>query len=311
MIRYIVKRLLIMIPTILMIVLIAMLLLSLVPGTGIMSISSYSAQGDFLDSLLESLKLHGTFLGRYFRFFVNIFKGEFGTVRQTGMIMSVELPARVLHTVLISLYGLLISFMVGVPLGAAAAFYKGRPADLSITTGTLVLSSIPSYCLAVILTIVFVVWLRVLPLTGYQTPAHYVLPALVSAAPGIAIVTAITRSSVLRILSEQYVTFLRAFGMKSGYILRRHVFRNAFVVCMASFQNIAISILCGGMIAENFFSIPGLGVMLVHAVSNRSAYLCMVCIVIFSILIMVISLICDLLCMIADPRIRHAKGGDL
>ena len=80
---------------------------------------------------------------------------------------------------------------------------------------------------------------------------------------------------------------------------------------MSSFQNIAIGILCGGMIAENFFSIPGLGVMLVNAVANRSAYLCLCCILIFATLIMLISLACDLICMAVDPKFRKKilEGG--
>lgn len=311
MFRYLAKRLLIMIPTIMAIVMLAMLLLSLVPGTGIMSISSYSSQGDFLDPILESLKLHGTFFGRYFRFFVNIFKGDFGSVRQTGILMTVEFPARIWHTCLITLSGILTAFLFGVPLGFLAALKKNRPADHLVTAGTLLLSSIPSYCFAVILTIIFVVWLRLLPLTGYKTPAHFILPALVSAAPGIATITSITRSSVLRVLGEPYITLLRAEGMHYSRIICRYVTKNAFVIFMASFQNIAISILCSGMIAENFFSIPGLGVLLVNAVSNRSAYLCMVCLVVFSILILFLSLICDCLCLLVDPQLRKqvTKGG--
>lgn len=309
MFRYISKRILIMIPTVMGIVLLAMLLLTLVPGPGIRGLSSYSSHGDFLDSILETLHLHSTFFGRYIRFFSNILNGDFGNIRQTGFNMSVELSARIAHTLLITLCGIVISFILGVPLGFISALHQGKPADNGIAIGTLLLSSVPSYCLAVLLTVIFVVWLRLLPLTGYKTALNYVLPSVVSSAPGIAMVTSIMRSAVLRIMKSPFVTALQASGMKKARILCLHVFKNTLVTFMGSFQSIAIQILCGSMIAENFFSIPGLGVMLVGAVNNRSAYLCMVCIVIYSFLILAISFIADMLCLIVDPQFRSRVIG--
>ena len=306
--RYLLKRVLMMIPTMLAIILVVMLVMNYVPGGGLRSFSS-RGEGDWLDSALEKLNLHDTLAGIYARYVYNICHGQFGTLRQTGRLMGNDLRMRVGNTLKISGAGIAFSLIFGIPLGFTAALYKGRAADNGISVVTLVLSSIPSYCVAVICSMIFVVWLHWLPLYGFSSPLHYVMPMLVTALPGMAIITAITRSAVLNVLGQQYVTVLRAGGVAQARILYVHVLRNAMVIVMSSFQNIAISILCSGMIAENFFTVPGLGSSLVSSVSSRSVYITLACIVLLSAMLMVVSLVCDVLCILVDPRMRQKLAG--
>jgi len=308
--KYIARRLLLMIPTVLVIILIIMVIISSVPGGSLRALSSHSSDGpDLLDKIMDRLGLHDTFFGKYIRYVANICHGDFGDVRAAGKIMKKDLPFRTKNTLKIAACGITASVVFGIPMGFTAALYRGKAADNGITTMTLILSAIPSYCIAVFCSLTFVLWLKWLPLTGYGTPKHYIMPTIVTALPGFAIITAITRSAVLNVLGQQFVTTLRAGGISTSRIIYVHVLRNALVIFVSSLQNVAISILCSSLIAENFYSIPGLGQLIISAVSSRNILVCLGGIIIISIMLMLVSLICDILCMLVDPRMHLQMAG--
>lgn len=304
MLKYVIKRCLLIIPTLLGIALIILLLLNYIPGGNPNSFTSRS-DGDNLDQFFEAVGMDDGFAARYIRYCYNlVVKHEFGPANKGHSTIGEDLAYRLKYTLILTALAFFITFIVGVPLGIYSALHRGKWQDQLISFLTLTLSSIPSYCLTLFLVIFFSLWLRLLPVSGIKSPASFVLPTAVLAIGGIALTARMSRSAVVEILDQPYITALRAKGLKERNIIFRHVLKNSLIPIVSTLNNLTAQILCSTLVVENFFSIPGLGAYLIASVSVRNQHAILGCVLIISFLLMLFSIIADILCMLFNPKMK-------
>ncbi len=296
-------------PTLLAILLAVFMLLNVTSparfsGFGIYSSGYAEGSTDLLDRVFESTQAEPGLFNKYLRYCYNLLiHGEFGASDSIFGI-SQEIFFRLGISLILAGFGFLISLLIGIPLGVTAAIKNGDAADRIISMGTLVAASIPSYTLAVLTMVIFTVQLRWLPLLGLSSWKSYVMPIMVIAAAGIAMTVKMTRSAVLEVLGKQYITVLHAKGISERDIIFRHILKNSFVTIASTLNNLAAQLLCGTLIAENFFAFPGIGQLVFRSVSQGQPYVLLGTVAVLSVLLMSFNIFFDFVCALISPQIR-------
>lgn len=215
------------------------------------------------------------------------------------------LPLRFRNTVLLSFLGIAFTMFFGIAVGILCATHPGKWIDRVLTAFSVVTGSLPAYLTAIFLVFFFCVILRALPPFGNDTPIHYILPVLTMVLSYMAPIARMTRSSMIEALSSPYIRALYARGVRPWRIIWIHALRASLVPVISSLRNVASEIVCGTLICENFFTIPGLGSFMVHAIGQRNVQNVLACTLAIAFLLMIIYLVCDLLYAAVDPRIRR------
>ena len=303
--QYVIKRVLILIPVMLGVIFILFALMYNLTGSS-MKYMPIDGGGDALDSVFSFFNIEGNFFSRYLRYCYNVFiRFEFGVSSENSRPVLNALPMRLQLTMLLTFLSTAVTFLIGVPLGIYSAMRKNRWQDNSISFITMLLSSIPNYCLAMILCVVFALRLKLLPLFGFQSPVNFILPVLALAVTGIATLIRITRTSMLEVLDEQYITALRSKGLKERMVIFRHALKNAIVPVVSVLGTIVAQLLCGSIVIESFFSIPGLGAYMLKSVSSRDHFALLGCTVFLTAMLLIVSLLSDIAYALVDPQIRQ------
>ena len=303
MFKYILKRVLLMIPVIMAVILAVYLMLNSVSfGRGLYI---QVLQGDWFDHVLSFLHVTDSWLGQYLRYTFNaLVKFDLGVAGETGWRISYEVSTRLGYTLILTLLGLFTVIVIGVPLGIHSAVYSGRSGDKVISSLSLLLSSMPSYVMAIMLVLVFAVNLGVLPPLGITSWKSYIMPVLVLSFDGIAQTVRVTRSIVLETLDRQFVTALRSKGLAERAVIYGHVLRNSVIPIISLLSQTATKVLCGSIIVESFFSIPGIGQYLIAAVRQRSFARILGSSVLIAVIVMTINIIADVLYILVNPAVR-------
>jgi ABC-type dipeptide/oligopeptide/nickel transport system permease component len=218
------------------------------------------------------------------------------------------LKIRIKGTLEIAALGFGVAVIIGIPAGIGSAVNHNGWKDNVLSVLTLIMASIPSFCLALFLVLLLALHLRLLPVFGLYSWKGYIIPTLVLGAGGIAMTTRMTRSAVLEILNLPYITTLRAKGMSERKILWVHVLKNALPPIISVMNNVAISVLCSTIVVENFFTVVGIGTMLVSAVGNRSQHQVLACTLVLAVVILVINFITDVCYILTNPRLRMEQS---
>lgn len=203
----------------------------------------------------------------------------------------------------LGLISLCLAVSIGVLAGLAAAWYKNRWLDYILMLGATLGVSIPSFIIAALLIQAFAFWWPVLPAAMWKGPSYGVLPALALAAHPTAFVMRLTRSSVLDALGQDYIRTARSRGVSTYALLCRHALRNALLPVVSYIGPLAASLLTGSFIVESIFAIPGLGRYFVTSIYNRDYTVILGITIFYSVLIMVMNLVVDLIYPLLDPRI--------
>ena len=303
MIRYFMKRLLLVLPTFLVILLVAYLMTSGLVGTRKNAMSAYG-DGDRLDAVFQAIDAPDNRATKFLRYCYDLFlHGDMGTLG-SGTKVSQEVAFRIKYTVVLAILGFFASVLLGIPLGFAAALKHNKWPDHAVSFLSAFLASIPSYCLALFLVLLFCLWINVLPLYGMDSWKSYVMPTIVLGTGGMSLTARMTRSAVLEILSKPYLTVLRAKGLPEGKIFFQHILKNALVPILSVAGNVAVAVLCSTLVVENFFSVPGIGSYLVAAVGERNQYRLLGSIAALSLIIIAINFLVDILSALCDPQFR-------
>jgi ABC-type dipeptide/oligopeptide/nickel transport system permease component len=200
--------------------------------------------------------------------------------------------------------------IIGIPLGIYAALRQGRAGDRVVSVISLFLSAIPPYSIAIILALVICVWLRLLPiLQSYTSPAAYILPAVTIALGGIASVARMARSSMLEVLEQPYITTLRSKGLGERSVVLKHALKNALLPIISTLGGFIAQLLCGTLVVEHFFNVPGLGSFMLNSLSFRDHFEILGCAVILTIILMCMNLASDILYAFVNPKIRLRYAG--
>ena len=308
--RYVVKRVLILIPVMLGVIFLLFTLMYNLLGSS-MRFMPIDGGGDALDSFFSLVNMNANFFSRYLRYCYNAFiHFEFGVSSANSLPVMNALPMRIRFTATLTFVSAAVTFIIGIPLGIYSAMRKNRWQDNAVSFITMLLSAIPNYCLAMILCVFFAMRLRILPLFGFQTPVHFILPIFALSVTGIASLIRITRASMLEIFDEQYITALRSKGLKERLVVFRHALKNAMVPIVSVIGNILAQLLCGSLVIENFFSIPGLGMYMLRSVSARDHFELLGCTVFLTAMLLVVSLFSDIAYAFLDPQIRQQYSGN-
>ena len=315
MFRYILKRLLYAIPVFLGITFVIYTLINLAPGG---PLSVLAASGEMSLSDLEALKismgLDKPIVIRYFICLGDLLHGDFGISYRTSQEVSLMISQRIMPSLMLTGTGILAAMLVGVPLGIISAYKPNSVWDHISTFISFIGASVPNFFLSLLLIYVLAVKLKWFPTSGMQSSGmsgnlldllhHLALPAFVCGIQPIGNYIKQTRSSVLEVLNEEYIKTARSKGLTNVVIVLKHAFRNALIPIVTTIS-LSIPFLIGGaVVTEQIFAWPGIGSLMITAITSRDYPVIMGVAVLICGVVLVANLILDLIYAALDPRIK-------
>lgn len=308
--RYILRRLLWMIPIILGVSILVFTLMYFTPGDPARIVLGQGATQAEIESLRETMGLNRGYFVRLFDFMVNTFiRGDLGASYISKAPISAEISARLPQTLIMATLFMLIGVLVGVPFGIVAAVKQNSIIDRLCMLLAMLGASIPNFWLALLLVLLFAVRLNILPAMGFGGWQYYVLPTLSGAMGCIAVQARQSRSSMLEVIRSDYVTTARSKGVGSMGVIFKHELPNALIPVITCAGNDFGSSLGGALIIEQIFSIPGMGDYMVQAVFNRDYPVVQASAIFMAIAFSLIMLLVDLLYAFVDPKIKAQYEG--
>jgi len=302
--RYLLRRLVLVVPVLLGVATLVFALIHLVPGDPAQVMLGDTATADEIARLRTSLGLDRPLLTQYGAFLGGVARGDLGKSFRTGQPVTSEIRRRLGDTAILALCAMAVAIAVAIPLGIIAAVFRGRFPDHAAMTLALAGISIPSFWLGPLLAILFAVQLGWLPVSGSGTPWHLILPSVTLGTALAAILARMTRSSVIEELRELYVLAARARGLSRGRAVLRHAFRNSLIPVVTIIGLQFGAVLTGTIITETIFAWPGVGRLLITAINTRDYPLVQGCILFIATIYVAMNLITDLTYGFLDPRIR-------
>lgn len=265
------------------------------------------ATAEQADQLAATLGLDQPLLVQYGDYLAGLVRLDLGDSIFYNQPVSEVIADRLPATALLAVSALAVALVIAVPAGIAAAMRRGRAADKGIMALVLVGQSTPAFWVGIVLILVFAVQLQVLPASGYGTFAHLVLPAVTLAVYSVAVVARLLRSSLIDVLSSDYLRTATAKGYGPTRAVLSHGLRNASLPVVTVVGLEVGSLLGGAILTEQVFSWPGLGRLTVEAISNRDLPLVQGTVLLFAAIFVVINLLVDLSYRLLDPRVRMEK----
>ena len=309
MLRYILKRVLFMIPTLLAVIIIVFSIMSLIPGDPGRMELGISATQEQVDKFNAQFGLDRSFPVRLFDYIAGIItRFDFGVSYRGRQPVMPTIVHKLPITLAIAVYSVIGALLIGVPMGVLAAIRHARPVEAGVNVLALFLSAIPVFWFGMMLVYVFSITLPLFPTFGAETWKGYVLPVISLAVPGSAGFMRLTRVTMLDVVHQEYVKTARAKGAPEPSVIWKHAFRNAALPLINSAGLMFGSLLGGTVIIEAVFSLPGLGRHIVTAILQRDLPVVMGCTIFMSTVFMVIILAIDLSYAGLDPRIRRRYG---
>ena len=304
MIRYVAKRLLMLIPIIVGITFIVFFILSLTPGNPARMILGANATPAQVEAMREQMGLNDPVIIRYVKYMGGVMRGDFGTSWSTREPVFQMVFARFPYTFQLALLSMLVTVAVSIPLGIYSAVKQNTAADSTVMVLSMVLAATPKFWLGILMMLVFSVWLRWLPTSGLVSWKSYIMPTIAMAAASTAINTRIVRASVLDVIKQDYIRTARAKGVKEKTIFRRHALKNAMLPVVTVMGMSFASALGGSVLIENVFSIPGIGLLMIERIRQKDIPSVLACVIFIAVVFAVVNLITDILYSYIDPRIK-------
>jgi ABC-type dipeptide/oligopeptide/nickel transport system permease component len=303
-IRFIARRLVLTVPVLAGVATLVFSLIHLVPGDPVEAMLGESASREDAANLRHQLGLDRPLSVQYAAFIRGAITGDLGHSLRTGQSVAAAIAERMPATIELAFAAMLFAVLVAVPFGIVAAARGGTAVDHVATAFALVGISVPSFWLGPILALVFAVELGWLPVSGRGTVAHLVLPAMTLGAPLAAVLTRMTRASLLGELREMYVLAARGRGLSRARVVLRHAFRNSLVPLVTIVGLQFGAVLTGAVITETIFAWPGVGRLLIQSITFRDYPLVQGCILLIAVTYVSVNLVTDLVYGFLDPRIR-------
>ncbi len=246
---------------------------------------------------------------QYFEWMGNVFKGELGTSYKYNLPVSYMLKVRLPNTLLLGFTAFLISVIVSIPFGIISALHHNRLIDHFSRLSTLILSSFPSFWIALLMIILFSIHLKVLPVSGMSGLKSLIMPALTLSIGMTAATTRMMRSSMLDVMGQDYITAARSKGLRKRQIINRHVIKNAFPPIITVMGLQIGHILGGAVVIENIFSWPGIGGLFIDSINAKDLPMMEGCVLMIAFGYAAINFIVDMIYVGIDPRVKYS-GGD-
>jgi peptide/nickel transport system permease protein len=309
--RYVIRRLVLLLPTVLGSAVLTFVLVHFVPGDPVVVFLGRHVTPDQYAQVSASLGLDKPLPVQFVAYVGRLLRGDWGTSVFGSVAVLPLVVGRFLASLQLVSVAMLIAVSVGVALGVISAVRRNTVIDGIIRAVTLFAFSMPTFWLGLLLVLVFAVALKVLPAQGSGTPAQLILPAVALSASSIGIIARVTRASVLDSLNQDFVVTALAKGLGSRRVLLRHVVPNSLVPVIAIVGLEVGAALGGTAVTETVFNYPGLGQLLVNAIFSRDYPTIQGAALMGAMAFMVVSLIADLLYVRLDPRVAAAAGASI
>ncbi|MBQ5953571.1 MAG: ABC transporter permease [Lachnospiraceae bacterium] len=307
--KYILKRILFLIPIMLLSSFIVYYLMSLT-GDPAQAMLGEDATEEQLEQLREEMGLNDPLIVRYGRYIGNVvFHGDLGTDIWKKSVFD-EYMARLPYTLYLACVSMFLTALISVPLGIIAAVRQNKWEDFVLSALAIAGMSIPNFWLGLLLMIKFALQLSWLPTSGAEDGVlSLILPAFCTAVPNAALITRMTRSSMLDCIRADYLRTARAKGVKEGKIILKHALGNAIIPILTSMSNQFAILIGGSVVVETVFAWPGVGSLIINAVKAKNTNMVTGGIIMTTVFVAVILLLVDLLYAFLDPRIKAQYQG--
>lgn len=310
MFKYIVKRILVSIPIIIGVTLIIFILLNVVPGDPIVLMMKEHISPDVVERVRAQMNLDDPAYIRYFKFLWGALHGDFGTSYKLNRPVSKLILTAFPNTLILALSAAFISWIVGIPAGIISAIKKYSFLDYLVMGFALLGVSMPIFWAGLLMQYVFSLKLGWLPVSGFSGFKYIIMPAIVLGWSSSATIARLTRSSLLEVISSDYIRTARAKGLREISVLLRHALKNSFLPVVTVMAIQVSSLLSGAVITESIFGIPGVGRVIVNSIQSRDMPLLQGSVIFATTLVIVGNLVADILYSFLDPRIKYDLKGE-
>jgi len=305
MLTYLVKRLTGMIPTLLLVAVVVFLFVHMLPGDPARLAAGPDADQTTVDLVRAELGLDLPLPQQFARYFSHLLQGDLGTSLRTKRPVATEISERFMPTLWLTLASMAWSVLFGMALGIVSAVWRNRWPDRLGMTLAVSGISFPAFALGMLLMQIFSVNLGWLPTVGASTWQHYILPSITLGAAVAAVMARFTRASFVEVVQEDFVRTARAKGVAESRVVLKHALRNALIP-VVTMMGLQFGFLLGGsIVVETVFNWPGLGRLLVDAVTQRDYPVIQGLVLLFSLEFILINLLVDVLYGVINPSIRY------
>lgn len=307
--KYIFRRILLLIPVVMGISFVVFSIMSLTPGDPAQLILGESASKEALEAKREELGLNDPFMVQYFRYVSSAVLGDFGRSYTTNVPVVQEIMSRFPNTLALTISAIILAIMIGIPIGVFTSVRQYSIWDSGVMLLTLLGVSMPVFWLGLMLILLFALTLNWLPAVGQPSWSinglrALVLPTLSLGVNTAAIITRMTRSSMLDVVRQDYIRTARAKGVSEFYVITKHALKNALIPVLTVIGIQFGSLLGGAILTETVFSWPGVGRLLVEAIRQKDTPRVMGIVIFLAVAFSIVNLIVDILYAYVDPRIK-------
>ena len=290
------------------VLLLTFLLVHLVPGDPVEVMLGESASVADRDALRADLGLNQSLPSQFASYISKLTHADFGHSIHTKQPIIDMIKARYPATLKLAALSLLIGLLIGIPLGVWAALKNGHWQDVMVTIISVRFSAMPAFWLGPILMLLFAVWLGWLPVSGMDSQSSIILPAVTLGLGLSAILTRMTRTSLLEVLNDDYIRTARAKGLNERTVIIRHALRAALLPIITIVGLQMGSLLAGTVITETIFSWDGIGRLLVESIEKRDYPVTQACVLVVALSYVLVNAATDILYKFADPRVKVSRG---
>lgn len=303
--KHILKRILISIPVLFCVILIIFVMLRILPGNPAETMAGEHVSQAVIEKISREMGLDKPLYVQFFTYLSNAVQGDFGTSYRLNRNVTNIILEAFPNTVKLSLCAAVIAWIIGITAGLVAAINQNRIPDRLFMGVSLAGVSMPVFMIALVLQYLFAFKFKLFPVSGYDSLACMVLPAISLGWNSAGSIARMTRSNLVEVMQDDYIRTARAKGLREGGVIVGHALKNAMlpVVTMMALQ--VSSMLSGAVLTESVFGIPGIGRLAVNAIESRDMPLLQGTVIFTTILVIIGNLVADLLYSVLDPRIRE------
>ena len=316
--KYLIRRLLTLIPVLFIVSIVIFTLIHLTPGDPAAMMLGDQAEDAAIAELRESMGLNDPLPIQYFRWISDVFHGDLGESIFIKGSMTEILKSHLGPTLALTTYALILAAIFAIPMGIFAAKHRGNLGDHAVSVVSMCGISMPSFLLGLLLILLFAVILGWLPAAGYKSVAeaglwehlrYLTLPAIALGFIEAGLMIRMTRSSMLEVLGSDYIRMAKAKGLSQQVIFLKHALRNSLISIVTVIGQAFMVLLAGATVVESVFNIPGIGKLTINSVMRRDYEVIQAVVLMISVTNVLVSLVIDLLYGVIDPRARVSGSG--
>lgn len=305
MFRYILKRIVMLLPVLLGVLIIIFILSEITPGDAARQLAGDYATEEDVEAIREKLGLNRSLPERFVSYVAGlVFRGDLGTSYQTGQPVASEIKSRFPTTILLALVSMVFSVGIGIPVGIISATRQYSAIDNISMVVALMGVSMPNFWQGLLNIIIFSIWLKWLPASGFYGWQYWILPAMTIGTSSAAIIARMTRSSMLEVIRQDYIRTARAKGQKESVVIMKHALKNALIPIVTVIGIQFGGLLGGAVLTETVFAVPGLGKFMVDAIKARNFPVVQGGVLVLALIFSLVNLAVDILYSFIDPRLK-------